>query len=310
MHMRLLSFIIPVYNNELTLRQLCGDIITLCGQQQDLEYEIILIDDGSSDESSIIMQELNVSNSKIRFVKFTSNFGQVTAITAGLERVKGDAIVIRSADLQDPVNLIEKFIAGWNQGNKVVIANRSKRSDGIIHRLQSALFYKLIRTVSPTMPKGGFDYCLIDKQVADELKKFKHRNRFLQGDILSLGFSTQFIPYERLEDVNAKQRKKRSLSSSLKYSIDGILDSTYLPIRFMSVLGVICMLGGIAYSGLIVFARITDNVPFDGWAPLMILILLIGGMLMLMMGIMGEYVWRIYDQLKKRPDYIIEKESE
>ena len=308
--MRLLSFIIPVYNNELTIKPLCLDIISLCAKQADLDYEIVLVDDGSIDGSSAIIRELSASNSKIRFVKFTSNFGQVTAITAGLERVNGDAIVIRSADLQDPINIIEKFVSGWNQGNKVVIANRSKRSDGMIHRLQSGLFYKLIRTVSPNMPKGGFDYCLIDRQVAQELRKFKHRNRFLQGDILSLGFSTQFVPYERLEDVNAKRRKRRSLSSSLKYSIDGILDSTYLPIRFMSALGVICMLGGVVYSCLIVFARITNNVPFEGWAPLMILILLIGGMLMLMMGIMGEYVWRIYDQLKKRPNYIVEEESE
>lgn len=306
--MPLLSFIIPVYNNERTLKELHGKLVDLCGKIDGLESEFVFVDDGSSDSSLEIIKVLASTEANIRYVKFSNNFGQVTAIIAGLEKVKGDAVIVRSADMQDPVSLVKQFIDGWNSGNKVVVAHRTKRSDGVVNKFQSALFYKAIRTVSPKMPKGGFDYCLLDRKVVDALNRFKHRNRFLQGDVLSLGFSTQFIPYERLEDSSV--RNTRSFSTNVKYSIDGILDSTYLPIRFMSLMGVLSLLGGIGYSAVIVFARITDNVPFDGWAPLMILILLMGGMLMLMMGIMGEYIWRIYDQLKERPQFIIEEESD
>jgi dolichol-phosphate mannosyltransferase len=283
-------------------------LVELCGKVDELETEFIFVDDGSSDSSLEIIKKLPSTDASVKYVKFSNNFGQVTAIVAGLQKAKGDAVVIRSADLQDPVSLIHQFIEGWQAGNQMVVAHRNKRSDGLVNRMQSALYYKAIRTVSPKMPKGGFDYCLLDRKVVDALNRFKHRNRFLQGDVLSLGFSTQFVPYERLEDSDS--RKTRSFSSNVKYSIDGILDSTYLPIRFMSLMGVLSLLGGIGYSAVIVIARITDNVPFDGWAPLMILILLIGGMLMLMMGIMGEYVWRIYDQLKERPQFIIEEESD
>lgn len=306
--MPLLSFVIPVFNNEGTLESLHEELAEVCGKIENLDFEFVFVDDGSSDSSVDIIKDLASTNSNVRYVKFSNNFGQVTAIIAGLKKAKSDAVIIRSADLQDPISLVSQFVKGWKSGNKVVVAHRKKRSDGVVNRFQSALFYKAIRTVSPKMPKGGFDYCLLDRQVVNALNQFKHRNRFLQGDVLSLGFSTQFLPYERVED--SKNRKTRSFSANLKYSIDGIIDSTYLPIRIMSVLGVLSMLGGFGYSLVIVLARITDNVPFDGWAPLMILILLMGGLLMLMMGIMGEYVWRIYDQLKERPQFIIEEESD
>ena len=282
----------------------------LFSRTEDFNLEVIFVDDRSSDNSLIVIKELKARFPNVKYLHFSKNYGQVVAITAGLKKATGDAVILRSADLQDSVELIESFLRGWEQGNKVVIGNRKKRSDGIVDRMQSKLFYNLIRKVSPNMPEGGYDYCLLDRSVVSELNKFNHRNRFLQGDILSLGFQTLVLPYERKANPDSKKRGKRSLSSNIKYSVDGVIDSTYLPIRMMSAMGVLSMVAGVVYSIIIVFAKLTGNVPFEGWAPLMILLLIIGGLIMLMLGIMGEYIWRIYDQLKDRPEYVIEEESD
>ena len=308
--MRKVSVVIPVFNNESTIGQLFTQLKDLFSRFEEFDLEVVFVNDHSSDNSLTVIKELNERFSNVRFLHFSRNYGQVVAISAGLKKATGDAVILRSADLQDSVDLIENFLSGWQQGNKVVIGNRKKRSDGFVDRMQSRLFYNLIRKVSPNMPEGGFDYCLLDRSVVSELNKFNHRNRFLQGDILSLGFQTLVLPYERKADPDSKQRGKRSISANIKYSVDGIIDSTYLPIRLMSLMGVLSMIAGTVYSIIIVFAKLTGNVPFEGWAPLMILLLIIGGMIMLMLGIMGEYVWRIYDQLKERPHYVIEEESD
>jgi dolichol-phosphate mannosyltransferase len=308
--MQKVSIVIPVFNNESTIAQLFTQLSELFSRTEDFNLEVIFVDDRSSDNSLIVIKELKARFPNVKYLHFSKNYGQVVAITAGLKKATGDAVILRSADLQDSVELIESFLRGWKQGNKVVIGNRKKRSDGIVDRMQSKLFYNLIRKVSPNMPEGGYDYCLLDRSIVSELNKFNHRNRFLQGDILSLGFQTLVLPYERKANPDSKQRGKQSLSSNIKYSVDGIIDSTYLPIRMMSAMGVLSMVAGVVYSIIIVVAKLTGNVPFEGWAPLMILLLIIGGLIMLMLGIMGEYIWRIYDQLKDRPEYVIEEESD
>jgi dolichol-phosphate mannosyltransferase len=158
------------------------------------------------------------------------------------------------------------------------------------------------------MPKGGFDFILIDRKALNILNQIDERNRFFQGDILWLGFNVAFIPYNRLKRTIGKSQW--TLSKKLKYFLDGLLNTSYIPIRLMSLLGICFSFFGFLYSLIIAYSRLINNTPFNGWAPIMILILIIGGLIMLMLGIIGEYVWRTYDETRKRPLYIIKDKFE
>jgi glycosyltransferase involved in cell wall biosynthesis len=247
--------------------------------------------------------ELHTEDSAVKVISFSRNFGQVAAIIAGLKEVSGDAVVIMSADLQEPIELIGAMIAKWTAGNEIVIGHRVDREDGFIANTASTIFYKLMRQVNPKMPKGGFDFMLVDKIALNVLNQIDERNRFFQGDILWLGFNTAFIPYTRLKRTIGKSQW--TLAKKLKYFIDGLLNTSYVPIRLMSLLGICFSFFGFLYAIIIAYNRFIHNTPFTGWAPIMILILIIGGLIMLMLGIIGEYVWRTYDETRKRPLYII-----
>jgi dolichol-phosphate mannosyltransferase len=236
-------------------------------------------------------------------LSFSRNFGQVPAIIAGMKEVTGAAAVSMSADLQEPIELIENMISKWQSGNEIVIGHRVDREDSFIANKASAVFYSLMKYVNPKMPKGGFDFLLIDQKAIAVFNQIDERNRFFQGDILWLGFSVAFIPYSRLKRTIGKSQW--TLSKKLKYFIDGLLNTSYIPIRLMSLLGIIISFFGFLYAIVIAYNRFINNTPFEGWAPIMILILIIGGLIMLMLGIIGEYVWRTYDETRKRPLYII-----
>jgi dolichol-phosphate mannosyltransferase len=195
------------------------------------------------------------------------------------------------------------MISKWKSGNEIVICHRTNREDGFIANKASNFFYKLMKYVNPKMPKGGFDFVLIDKKAVAVLNQIDERNRFFQGDILWLGLNVAFIPYTRLKRTIGKSQW--TLSKKLKYFIDGLLNTSYIPIRLMSFIGMIISFLGFIYATVIAYSRLINNTPFNGWAPIMILILIIGGLIMLMLGIIGEYVWRTYDEARKRPLYII-----
>ena len=297
-----LSFVIPVYRNEGSLFPTYDKLIELVIQLQ-FQYEIIFVNDGSDDLSLNELISLHKKDNNVKVISFSRNFGQVAAVIAGLREVTGDAVVNLSADLQEPIELIHEMIAKWKEGNEIVIGHRIDREDGFIANKASNIFYKLMQYVNPKMPKGGFDFMLFDKKALEVLNEIDERNRFFQGDVLWLGFNTAFIPYTRLKRTIGKSQW--SLSKKLKYFIDGLLNTSYVPIRLMSFLGICFSFFGFLYALVIVYNRFIHNTPFTGWAPLMIIILIIGGLIMLMLGIIGEYVWRTYDETRKRPIYII-----
>lgn len=297
-----LSFVIPVYRNEGSIFPTYDKLIELVIQLQ-FQYEIIFVNDGSDDLSLNELISLHKKDNNVKVISFSRNFGQVAAVIAGLREVTGDAVVNLSADLQEPIELIHEMIAKWKEGNQIVIGHRIDREDGFIANKASNIFYKLMQYVNPKMPKGGFDFMLFDKKALDVLNQIDERNRFFQGDVLWLGFNTAFIPYTRLKRTIGKSQW--SLSKKLKYFIDGLLNTSYVPIRLMSFLGICFSFFGFLYALVIVYNRFIHNTPFTGWAPLMIIILIIGGLIMLMLGIIGEYVWRTYDETRKRPIYII-----
>lgn len=297
-----ISFVIPVFRNAGSILPTHEKLLALLTPLQ-LEHEFIFVNDGSDDNSIEELMELHKKNSGVKVISFSRNFGQVAAIIAGLKEVSGDAVVIMSADLQEPIALIGEMISKWEAGNEIVIGHRMDREDGFIANKASTIFYKLMRHVNPKMPKGGFDFMLIDKKALQALNQIDERNRFFQGDILWLGFNTAFIPYTRLKRTIGKSQW--TLAKKLKYFIDGLLNTSYIPIRLMSLLGICLSFFGFLYAIIIAYNRFIHNTPFTGWAPIMILILIIGGLIMLMLGIIGEYVWRTYDETRKRPLYII-----
>jgi len=302
--MKRLSFVIPVYRNERAvsmtyeqIRQVCASGLT------NYAYEIVFVDDGSDDGSLQELLAIRSRDPNVRVVSFTRNFGQMAAILAGLKQATGDVIVQLSADLQDPVSLVPQMIAEYERGAEVVVCHREHREDALSSRMTSRALYAILRLSLPQIPAGGFDYILLDRTVVDAFNAVDVRNRFFQGDILWFGYKTTFIPYTRAK--RAVGRSQYTFAKRLKNSLDAILDSSYLPIRFISLVGVLTAFVGFLYAIDIVYGRLRHDIPFTGWAPIMILILVIGGLLMLMLGIIGEYVWRIYDEVRGKPNYVV-----
>jgi dolichol-phosphate mannosyltransferase len=303
-----ISVVVPVYCNQETVRETCQKILEIKIQQFNfLELEIIFVDDGSSDGSWQELTNLRAENpGVVSLVKLSRNFGQVSAILAGYATAQGDAIITISADLQDPVSVMVQMIAHWERGQEIVIAHREARNDDITATLFSKMAYGFARKANPRMPEGGFDYLLMSKRAIEVINSFSGRHRFFQGDVLWIGLPTAFIPYTRERRPRGKSRW--TFKKKIKYGIDLVLDSSYLPIRMMSASGFITAASGILYTIVIVISWLRGNTPFEGWAPLMILITIIGGLIMMMLGVIGEYIWRIHDDIKNRPLYVIEKQ--
>lgn len=305
-----ISIIIPVYYNEGSIKNSYLKISDVIRSNQYVkDFEVIFIDDGSEDTSldEILKLKQDYPSENIKVIKFTKNFGQVSAIRAGYSIASGNSVINISADLQDPPSLINNMIdASVKDKYEIVICTREAREDNYFSRKTSSIFYNLIRTLSfKNMPTGGFDFVLISDKVKRALLNNSESNPFWQGQILSLGYKPKFIPYKRLKREIGTSRW--TFSKKLKYLIDGVLNYSYLPVRFMSLFGLMVALVGFIYAIYIVIARIYGNVPFTGWAPIMILVLVLSGFQMIMLGVIGEYLWRTLDQVRNRPPYIIEK---
>ena len=299
-----ISFVVAVYHNEGAISRTHEKIrMVFSDALSDHEYEIVFVDDGSKDGSLEEILLLRANDSRVKGITFTRNFGQMAAMLAGFKEASGDAIINISADLQDPVELIPQMVDRWQEGAEIVICHRTDRSDKLREKLASHLAYGVLRMSLPQIPQGGFDFVLMDRKVMDAFNAVDVRHRFFQGDLLWTGYRTSFIPYVRLKRTIGKSQY--NFAKKLKNFLDAILDASYLPIRFISLVGVsVSALGGL-YSLTIVYSWMRGDTPFSGWAPLMIVVLLVGGMIMVMLGVIGEYVWRINEEVRKRPNYIV-----
>ena len=299
-----ISFTIAVYRNEGAITGTYEKIKSVFTESLvDHEYEIVFIDDGSDDNSLQEILNLKKNDPCIKAISFTRNFGQMAAMLAGFKEASGDVIINISADMQDPADLIPHMIECWEKGAEVVICYRKGRADTISAKLFSHLAYGALRFSIPKIPPGGFDYVLMDRKVMDDFNSIDVRNRFFQGDLLWMGYRISFIPYVRLKREIGKSQY--NLAKKMKNFLDAFLDASYLSIRFISLVGILTSALGVIYSLSIIYAWLCGETPFSGWAPIMIAILLIGGLIMVMLGIIGEYIWRIYDEVRKKPNYII-----
>jgi dolichol-phosphate mannosyltransferase len=302
------SIIVPVYFNEANLKKTFEKLLqSVIQKNPDKHGEIIFVDDGSQDGSfHELIAIKNLNPELVKIIKFTRNFGQVPAIIAGYELAKGQCVINISADLQDPTELINQMLdAFFNEKYEVVICSRESREETLFRRLTSRIFYTLMKKLSfQDMPQGGFDFILLSRKAAKFIVDNREANPFLQGQILWTGFKKKFIPYKRLDREIGKSRW--TFGKKLKYLLDGILGYSYFPLRLMSIAGLLIALSGFIYAIIIVIARIYAAVPFAGWAPIMVVVLVLSGVQMLMLGIIGEYLWRTLDQVRNRKPYIIE----
>ena len=299
-----ISFVIAVYHNQGALCKTHEKIQSVfLNALAAHEYEVVFVDDGSKDESLRELLSLRDQDSRVKVITFTRNFGQMAAMLAGFKQATGDAVINISADLQDPIELIPQVVEKWIGGAEIVICHRTDRSDTFLAKLFSRLAYGVLRISLPDIPPGGFDFVLMDRKVMDAFNAIDVRHRFFQGDLLWTGYRTSFIPYVRLKRTIGKSQY--NLGKKLKNFLDAILDASYLPIRFISLVGAITSALGVLYSVSIVIAWLRGETPFSGWAPLMIVILLVGGLIMVMLGVIGEYVWRINEEVRKKPNYVI-----
>ncbi len=300
------SVIVPVYYNSESLQELYAKLCSVPELNVLGEMEIVFVDDGSGDDSFEIIRSMASKDKRVTGIKLSRNFGSFVACLAGLTHCAGNCAVIISADLQDPPGLIGSMYKKWKEGNKVVMAVREERKEGFFKVLFARIFYKLFRLlVTDDMPKNGFDYVLIDRQVINVLTSIREKNTTLMGLILWMGFSRAEVLYTRVERKHGKSRW--TLYKKINYFLDSIMAFSQFPIRIFSVIGI--LLSGISSIGIVYiiaayFAGWIEGVA--GWASLMVITLFMFGILFLGLGMMGEYIWRNLEETRKRPLFLID----
>jgi dolichol-phosphate mannosyltransferase len=237
-------------------------------------------------------------------LRLSRNFGQVSAIVAGLSMSSGDASIVISADLQDPPELMSKMVEGWRNGAEVVIAAREAREDGAMSSMFSRLSYAVARRPYREMPRGGFDYFLLSRRAAAQFVAKPGRKRFLQGEIFELGFQRVILNYVREKRKVGKSQWK--FWRRFEYFVDLVLASTSSPIRAATFVGFLGVFASIVYAVIVTVARLAGAVPIDGWTPLILITLFFGGITVFLLGLIGEYIWRIYDEVSGKRQFLVE----
>ncbi len=301
----LLSVVTPAYNEAQNLAILAERLIATLAATG-LDWEWVVVDDHSTDDTFAILARLAAQHPRIRAVRFARNFGSHAAIACGLDEAKGDAVVMLAADLQDPPEVIEQLIAEWRKGAHVVWAVRAHREGEPRSTIWfSRLYYWLMRNVVglKEIAETGADFFLLDRRVVDAAKGFQESHTSILGLLAWLGFRQVSVAYDK--QARRHGRSGWTLEKRLKLVADSVTSFTYLPIRLMSYVGFLVALLGFLYAGIVVVNAIAGR-PVQGWSSLMVVVLVIGGIQMLMMGVLGEYLWRALDEARRRPRYVIE----
>jgi dolichol-phosphate mannosyltransferase len=302
----LLSIVVPVYNEEHVLEQLRGRLNTVL-QGLGTSYEVVYVDDGSTDGSSRQLKQFFEEDAHVVVVKLSRNFGHQYALTAGLHAARGDCVVMIDADLQDPPEVIRDLFQTWQEGYHVVMAQRRSRKEGALRRFFFSLFYKILGVISdyPIALNSGV-FGLVDKRVVGELVGISERNRFIPGLRSWLGFRQGFVTYDREDRGGGKP--KQTFSRLVKYGFDAIFSFSYKPLRISWFIGFVISSLCFLYSIFLVLLRILDINVVPGFTTPTVAILFIGGIQLITIGILGEYLGRIYDEVKQRPLFVIEEE--
>ena len=306
--MKKISIVIPVYNEEAVIETSYIKIKEVVEKIEEYDYELIFINDGSKDKSLSILEEISSRNEKVKVISFARNFGHQAAVTAGIKYITGDAIVIIDADLQDPPELIPDMVKLWEDGNEVIYGKRKKRKGESAFKLLTAkVFYKMLNALSDVeIPKDTGDFRLVDRKVIDVINQMPEHNKFLRGLFSWVGFKQYAYEYERKERFAGKT--KYPFKKMWKLATDGIISFSTKPLKLVGGLGILTIIlsiGILIYSLVSYYFKLNDLTP--GWTSIMVAITLFSGVQLLSIWIISEYISRIYDETRNRPQYIIDK---
>ena len=300
------SCVVPCFNEADNLRRLLPELVAFLQQCCGTAWDVVLVDDGSND-ASIDVIEPWTARGNIRALQLSRNFGKEAALAAGIELAAGDVVVLLDADLQHPIALIEQMIERWRGGADVVYAVRSDRSEEHwTKRVGTRLFYRLINLGDRfTVPPDAGDFRLMDRSVVDALLALPERNRFMKGLYAWVGFRAEGIPY--VPDERAEGESKFGLLRLVRLSVDGLTGFTTWPLRLVSVAGIALALMALVYGCSLVLRYLLYGNPVSGWTTIVVLLLLFAGIQMVSLGILGEYVARIFQEVKGRPLYVVRR---
>ena len=297
------SVVVPIYNEQETLPELARRLLRVMDSLP-APYEVLLVNDGSKDRSLEILRGLVEAHDRVRVISFSRNFGHQAALYAGLCRAKGRAVILMDGDLQDPPEVIPRLIDRWQEGHEVVYAVRRHRKEGLAKRVAYAVYYRLLhRMAYVSIPLDAGDFSLMDRRVVDLLRRMPERNKFLRGLRSWVGFSQSSVEYER--DARFAGEAKYTTAKLFRLAFDGLVSYSYAPLRVSYLFGLLISIFSFVLGGIYFAQKLfTDRSIPQGFTTLAILILLLGGIQLLVVGLMGEYIGRIYDEVKRRPEYV------
>ena len=300
----LISIVTPFYNEEASVEQYFRELIKVLKPLK-CEFEIICVDDGSIDETNNLLLKEAKSNRNVKVIKLSRNFGKEAALSAGIDAASGDAVIPFDADLQDPPSLIPEMISKWEEGYKVVLAQRKSRNDKIFKKISAALYYKIAAYLTSNhMPQNVGDFRLMDKEVILAVRALKERNRFMKGILSWVGFKTFTLQYKRPERI--KGESHLSFSMLLRLALDGLFSFSSKPLKVWLYLGLVISLLSFSYACYLILRTLILGVDLPGYASIMVAVLFMGGIQLVSLGVIGEYIARIFKEVKQRPIYITE----
>ncbi|HNQ24717.1 MAG TPA: glycosyltransferase family 2 protein [Phycisphaerae bacterium] len=303
------SLVVPLYNEEHLVERLHGEILAAM-QRVDLPWELIYVNDGSTDNTRALLLGLHERDERVVVVDLTRNWGHQSALSAGLSLAKGDAVILMDGDLQDPPGVIPDLIATWQKGAQVVVARRRTRGERRIRKWMFTLFYRLLGFLSDfPIPLNAGIFGLLDRQPADAIRRLGETNRYLPGLRAWVGYRTEVVLYDRADRVSGKS--KQGFGRLLRYALDAIFSFSYKPLRLSLGVGVTVSAAALVYGAALIISRTMGvgmfGIPVvDGYTSTIVSILFLGGVQLMSVGILGEYIGRIYDEVKRRPLFLVQ----
>lgn len=299
------SVVIPVFNEQENLLELYRRLVVVL-RQVEPDYEIVFVDDGSRDASLELLARLASDDPRVIVIALARNFGHQAAISAGLDQAHGSAVVVMDADLQDPPEVLEQFIKGWRQGHDVVYAVREHRKEGWIKRTCYALFYRLLQRVANIeIPLDAGDFCIMDRRVVDLLVSMPERNRFVRGIRSWVGLDQVGLRYERQARYAGKT--KYSYYRLLTLALDGLVSFSFVPLRVISGIGMVVSLVSIVLAVVYAVQKLTIGLSPPGFPTTIVAIFFLAGIQLITIGVIGEYVGRIFEEVERRPMYVVQR---
>ena len=302
------SAVVPVFNEEDGISELhrrLGEVLRSIGES----FEIVLVNDGSRDGSAALLDAAAASDPAVTVVHLSRNFGHQAAVAAGLAQSSGQTVVVLDADLQDPPELISALLTEWRRGYQIVYAQRVRRhADPLLKRFLAWMYYRVVRNLADVdVPTDAGDFCLMDRAVVDVLNAMPERNRYIRGLRAWVGFKQTAVSFERAERFAGE--RKYTFRQSLRLALNGIFSLSKVPLQLATWLGILTSGASFALGVWFLIRKLTVGFPVQGWASIVVIVLFLGGIQLITIGVLGEYLGRVYDEVKGRPQYVIGRVS-